>query len=71
MSKESPLSHHEQLRYDYLFKNIHYLNDREKREFDYLKRKMDGELPSNEREFHSIPIKVARIDIRNFLLFQK
>ncbi len=50
MSKESPLSHHEQLRYDYLFKNIHYLNDREKREFDYLKRKIDGELSSNERE---------------------
>ena len=50
MSKESPLSHHELLRYDYLFKNIHYLNDREKREFDYLKRKMDGELPSKERE---------------------
>ena len=50
MSKESPLSHHEKLRYDYLFKNIHYLNDREKREFDYLKRKMDGESPSNERE---------------------
>ena len=50
MSKESPLSHHEQLRYDYLFKNIHYLNDREKREFDYLKRKMDGELPSKKRE---------------------
>ena len=49
MSKESPLSHHEQLRYDYLFKNIHYLNDREKREFDYLKRKMDGESPSNEQ----------------------
>ena len=50
MSKENHLSHHEQLRYDYLFKNIHYLNDREKREFDYLKRKMDGELSSNERE---------------------
>ena len=50
MSKESPLSHHEQLRYDYLFKNIHYLNDREKREFNYLKRKMDGELPPKERE---------------------
>ena len=50
MSKESPLSHHEQLRYDYLFKNIHYLNDREKREFDYLKRKMDGGFPSNEGE---------------------
>ncbi len=50
MSKESPLSHHEQLRYDYLFKNIHYLNDREKREFDYLKRKMDGGFPTNEGE---------------------
>ena len=50
MSKEIPLSHHEQLRYDYLFKNIHYLNDREKREFDYLKRKMDGGFPSNEVE---------------------
>ena len=50
MSKESHLSHHEQLRYDYLFKNIHYLNDREKREFDYLKRKMDGGFPSNEGE---------------------
>ena len=50
MSKEIPLSHHEQLRYDYLFKNIHYLNDREKREFDYLKRKMDGGFPSNEGE---------------------
>ena len=42
MSKESPLSHHEQLRYDYLFKNIHYLNDRERREFDYLQQKMAG-----------------------------
>ena len=50
MSKENHLSHHEQLRYDYLFKNIHYLNDREKREFDYLKRKMDGGFPSNEVE---------------------
>ena len=37
MSKENPLSHHEQLRYDYLFKNIHYLNDRERRE-DVYKR---------------------------------
>ncbi|EGU67672.1 conserved domain protein [Streptococcus mitis bv. 2 str. SK95] len=54
MSKESPLSHHEQLRYDYLFKNIHYLNDREKREFDYLKRKMDGGFPSNEVEREKI-----------------
>ena len=42
MSKENPLSHHEQLRYDYLFKNIHYLNERERREFDYLQQKMAG-----------------------------
>lgn len=53
MTKENPLSHHEQLRYDYLFKNIHYLNDREKREFDYLQRKLTGEFvvsqPLNKR----------------------
>ena len=41
MSKENPLSHHEQLRYDYLFKNIHYLNEREKKEFAYLKGKLN------------------------------
>lgn len=41
MSKENPLSHHEQLRYDYLFKNIHYLNDREKKEFAYLQGKLN------------------------------
>lgn len=40
MSKENPLSHHEQLRYDYLFKNIHYLNEREKEEFAYLQGKL-------------------------------
>ena len=41
MSKENPLSHHEQLRYDYLFKNIHYLNEREKKEFAYLQGKLN------------------------------
>ena len=41
MSKENPLSHHEQLRYDYLFKNIHYLNEREKKEFAYLQDKLN------------------------------
>ncbi|VLG86529.1 LytR family transcriptional regulator [Streptococcus pneumoniae] len=40
MSKENPLSHHEQLRYDYLLKNIHYLNEREKNEFAYLQEKL-------------------------------
>lgn len=34
------LSHHEQLRYDYLFKNIHYLSEREKTEFNYLYQKL-------------------------------
>ena len=43
MSKENPLSHHEQLRYDYLLKNIHYLNEREKEEFAYLQDKLNGE----------------------------
>ena len=43
MSKEHPLSHHEQLRYDYLFKNIYYLNEREKKEFDYLQAKINRE----------------------------
>ena len=41
MSKENPLSHHEQLRYDYLLKNIHYLNEREKKEFAYLQDKLN------------------------------
>ncbi|KXT94990.1 Cell envelope-associated transcriptional attenuator LytR-CpsA-Psr, subfamily F1 [Streptococcus mitis] len=40
MSKENPLSHHEKLRYDYLLKNIHYLNEREKNEFAYLQEKL-------------------------------
>ena len=42
MSKENPLSHHEQLRYDYLLKNIYYLNEREKEEFAYLQDKLNS-----------------------------
>ncbi|HEM2810025.1 TPA: LCP family protein [Streptococcus suis] len=34
--KKSPLNHHEELRLDYLKKNIHYLNDKEQKELDYL-----------------------------------
>lgn len=34
--KKSPLNHHEELRLDYLQKNIHYLNDKEQKELDYL-----------------------------------
>ena len=39
MTRENPLTHHEKLRYDYLLKNIHYLNDKEKREFAFLQAK--------------------------------
>lgn len=39
MKQDSILSHHEELRLDYLRKNIHYLNDKEKRELEYLEYK--------------------------------
>ncbi|NQG96579.1 LCP family protein [Streptococcus suis] len=35
------LSHHEELRIEYLQKNIHYLNDKEKRELAYLQQKLE------------------------------
>lgn len=38
----SYLSHHEELRLDYLQKNIYYLNDKEKRELAFLKYKAQG-----------------------------
>lgn len=39
---QNRLTHHEQLRYDYLFKNYHYLNEREKEELAYLMDKREG-----------------------------
>ncbi len=36
------LTRHEELRLDYLHKNIHYLNDKERRELDYLLAKRDS-----------------------------
>ena len=36
------LSHHEELRLDYLRKNIYYLNDSEQRELDYLEQRAQG-----------------------------
>ena len=50
MTRENPLSHHEKLRYDYLLKNIHYLNEREKREFDFLQAKLD----KPQQEIHQL-----------------
>lgn len=35
------LTHHEELRLDYLYKNIHYLNDKEREELDYLRYKKE------------------------------
>ena len=35
--QQDNLSHHEQLRLDYLYKNFHYLNEREQEEYNYLK----------------------------------
>lgn len=49
MTRENPLTHHEKLRYDYLLKNIHYLNDKEKREFAFLQAKLDGPQENSER----------------------
>ncbi|WP_242237141.1 LCP family protein [Streptococcus acidominimus] len=49
---ESTLTHHEELRLDYLRKNIHYLNDREQRELAYLERKLRGDvLPSSRSAY--------------------
>lgn len=48
MTRENPLTHHEKLRYDYLLKNIHYLNEKEKREFDFLHAKLEGQKDSAE-----------------------
>ncbi|HFI0595687.1 LCP family protein [Streptococcus suis] len=45
----SVLTHHEELRLDYLQKNIHYLNDKEKRELEYLLYKKEL------RERHASP----------------
>lgn len=49
MTRENSLTHHEKLRYDYLLKNIHYLNDKEKREFAFLQAKLDGPQENSER----------------------
>ena len=48
MTRENPLSHHENLRYDYLLKNIHYLNKKERIEFDFLHSKLEGQQKVSE-----------------------
>lgn len=55
MADKNRLTHHEQLRYDYLYKNYHYLNDREKQELAYLQQKMEGLVESRPREEEPSP----------------
>ena len=40
---ENRLSRHEELRYQYLLRNLEYLSEREKQEFDYLYQKKISE----------------------------
>ena len=59
MKKPENLSHHEQLRLDYLYKNYYYLNDKEKKEFDYLRQKSKGiggsaSVPDHEEQQHTV-----------------
>ncbi|MFC3928491.1 LCP family protein [Streptococcus caprae] len=39
--RDKDLTHHEELRYDYLLRNLAYLNEREQQEYKYLKAKKD------------------------------
>lgn len=50
MTDRNRLTHHEQLRYDYLYKNYHYLNEREQGELSYLQAKIDGQYQETEPE---------------------
>lgn len=47
------LTYHEALRYDYLSKNIHFLNPKEKAELDHLNAKLAGEVPVSSRPVRS------------------
>ena len=58
--QQDNLSHHEQLRLDYLYKNFHYLNEREQEEYNYLMRKAQGEIfePSYRDEENPVSDKL-------------
>lgn len=59
-----PLSHHEELRLDYLRKNIHYLNEKEKTELDYLEYLEKGE----ERVIAPSPLEEEASNLPEFSL---
>ena len=60
MAKSEQLSHHESLRFDYLYKNYHYLNDKEMAEFNYLNQKRQGLLAPSQESRRSAPSKEGR-----------
>ena len=70
MTRENPLSHHENLRYDYLLKNIHYLNEKERREFDFLHSKLEGQQKVSEikpyEELEELPQQTNNIGLPSY-----
>ena len=70
MTRENPLSHHENLRYDYLLKNIHYLNEKERREFDFLHSKLEGQQKVSEikpyEELEELPLQTNNIGLPSY-----
>ena len=70
MTRENPLTHHEKLRYDYLLKNIHYLNEKERREFDFLHSKLEGQQKVSEikpyEELEELPQQTNNIGLPSY-----
>ena len=70
MTRENPLSHHENLRYDYLLKNIHYLNEKERIEFDFLHSKLEGQQKVSEikpyEELEELPQQANNIGLPSY-----
>ena len=70
MTRENPLSHHEKLRYDYLLKNIHYLNEKERIEFDFLHSKLEGQQKVSEikpyEELEELPQQTNNIGLPSY-----
>ena len=70
MTRENPLTHHEKLRYDYLLKNIHYLNEMERIEFDFLHSKLEGQQKVSEikpyEELEELPQQTNNIGLPSY-----
>ena len=70
MTRENPLTHHEKLRYDYLLKNIHYLNEKERIEFDFLHSKLEGQQKVSEikpyEELEELPQQTNNIGLPSY-----